>query len=301
MVDLTVFKGSFPALLSPMTEAGDLDTDAFQQFVDWQITQGSHGLVPAGTTGESPTLTHDEHKLLIRLCVEAANSRVPVMAGAGSNSTREAIALSVDAEQSGADALLIVTPYYNKPNADGQFAHFKAIHDATSLPIFIYNIPGRSIIDMTEKTMADLFALPRIVGVKDATGDLARVARQRSLVGSDFIQLSGEDATAVGFNAMGGMGCISVTANIAPKLCSQMQEASLAGDFETAVSIQDQLIGLHDLVFSEPSPAPVKYAASKLGLCGDRVRMPLVPFSASGRLDMDKKLNSLGLQGPNSG
>ena len=297
MTNQNVFRGSMPALISPMTADGEVDRDAFQRFVNWQVEQGSHGLVPVGTTGESPTLAHEEHKLLVRLCVEAADGRVPVMAGAGSNSTREALALAEDAERSGADALLIVTPYYNKPNAAGQIAHFTAIHDAKSLPIFIYNIPGRSVIDMTEDTMAALFALPRIVGLKDATGDLARVARQRTLVGKDFIQLSGEDATAVGFNAMGGQGCISVTANIAPALCSQMQEASLAGDTATAQSIQDQLIGLHDLMFCEPSPAPVKYAAFRLGICENRVRMPLVPFSEDGMAALDAKMHELGLVG----
>ncbi len=272
-----MFKGSIPALITPFTEDGKVDGDAFQKFVDWQIKQGSHGLVPVGTTGESPTLSHDEHKLVVKLCVEAAGSRVPVIAGTGSNSTTEAIGLTQHAEEAGASGALLVTPYYNKPSQAGLYAHFRAVHDASDIPIVIYNIPGRSVVDMSVETMAELFELPRIVGVKDATGDLDRCASQRAAMGPDFVQLSGDDATALGFNAMGGQGCISVSANVAPKLCSQFQEACLAGDYKLALTIQDKLLPLHRAMFMEPSPAPAKYAASLLGLSSDVVRLPLLP------------------------
>lgn len=295
MTNFAQFKGSIPALITPMKEDGSVDGDCFQRFVDWQVRQGSHGLVPVGTTGESPTLTHQEHMDVVRLCVEAADGRVPVMAGAGSNSTREAITLAVSAEEAGAAGLLIVTPYYNKPSPAGLVAHFTAIHDATSLPIYIYNIPGRSVIDMTVETMSELFTLDRIVGVKDATGDLARVALQRVHVGADFVQLSGEDATAVGFNAMGGVGCISVTANVAPALVSAMQTASLEGRYADAVALQDKLTPLHTLMFKEPSPGPVKYVASRLGICDQRVRLPLQSISAELTAEIDALLADLDL------
>jgi len=230
-----MFKGSITALLTPFKD-GAVDEAAFQAFVEWQISEGTHGLVPVGTTGESPTLSHAEHKRVVELCIEAAAGRVPVIAGAGSNSTDEAIHLTQHAAQAGANAALIVTPYYNKPTQAGLYAHFKAVHDSADIPIIIYNIPGRSVIDMNVDTMAELFKLPNIVGVKDATGDLARVSMQRWKVGEDFVQLSGEDATALGFNAHGGVGCISVAANVAPALCADMQEASLAGDYAAALA-----------------------------------------------------------------
>lgn len=292
----TKFQGSFPALITPFTSSGVVDFDRFQKFVDWQIKEGSHGLVPAGTTGESPTLTHEDHKLVIKLCVEVAAGRVPVVAGAGSNSTREAIALSTDAESSGADALLIVTPYYNKPSQEALIQHFKAIHDATRLPIFIYNIPGRSVVDMSVDTMKKISQLERIIGVKDATGDLSRVALQRTVIGEGFIQLSGEDATAVGFNAMGGKGVISVTANIAPKLVSLQQEALLKGDMVEALRLQDILTPLHEVMFMEPSPAPAKYIASLLGICENRLRAPLLPMSEPGKALAASLVSRIGLE-----
>jgi len=291
-----MFKGSIPALITPFTEDGKVDGDAFQKFVDWQIKQGSHGLVPVGTTGESPTLSHEEHKLVVELCVDAAAGRVPVIAGAGSNNTLEAIGLIQHAEKVGATGALVVTPYYNKPSQAGLYAHFKAVHDASNLPIIIYNIPGRSVVDMSTDTMAELFELPRIVGVKDATGDLDRCASQRAAMGPDFIQLSGEDATALGFNAMGGQGCISVTANVAPKLCAEFQDACLAGDYKQALTIQDKLLPLHRAMFMEPSPAPAKYAASLLGLSGDSVRLPLLAATEGARSTIAAVIHDLGLE-----
>lgn len=274
-----MFKGSIPALVTPFRN-GAVDEKAFQEFVDWQIKEGSHGLVPVGTTGESPTLSHDEHKRVIELCIEAAGGRVPVMAGAGSNNTIEAIDFATHAEKAGADALLIVTPYYNKPNQAGLIAHYRAIDAAVGIPIYIYNIPGRSVIDMQPETMAELFRTSRnIKGVKDATANMSRASRQRELCGPDFVQLSGEDITALGFNAHGGTGCISVTANVAPRLCSQFQEAMLAGDFATALSIQDRLAPLHNALFIEPNPTGAKYALSLLGKLENELRLPLVPVS----------------------
>jgi 4-hydroxy-tetrahydrodipicolinate synthase len=290
-----MFKGSIPALITPFTEDGAVDADGFQKFVDWQINEGSSGLVPVGTTGESPTLSHDEHRLVVKLCVEAAGGRVPVIAGAGSNNTAEAIELIQHAHDVGADAALVVTPYYNKPSQEGLYQHFKAIHDASDLPIIIYNIPGRSVVDMTTETMAALFKLPNIVGLKDATGDLDRVASQRASVGPDFIQLSGEDATALAFNAMGGVGCISVSANVAPKLCAEFQAATLAGDYAKALEYQDKLLPLHRAMFMEPSPAPAKYACSLLGLCTDTVRLPLMPASETARAVLASVVYELGL------
>jgi len=290
-----MFKGSIPALITPFTEAGAVDADGFQKFVNWQIKEGSHGLVPVGTTGESPTLSHNEHKLVVKLCVEASGGRVPVMAGAGSNNTAEAIELIQHAQTVGADAALVVTPYYNKPSQAGLYAHYKAIHDASDLPIFIYNIPGRSVVDMSVETMTALFELPRIAGLKDATGDLDRCASQRAAMGPDFIQLSGEDGTALGYNAMGGVGCISVSANIAPKLCSQFQNAMLAHDYKTALVLQDRLLPLHRAMFLEASPAPAKYAGSLLGICSNTVRLPILPVSETAQAVLASVIYDLGL------
>src|ERR671920_64314 len=262
---MTHFIGSITALVTPFKD-GAVDEAAFRAFINWQIEEGTSGLVPVGTTGESPTLSHKEHDRVIEICVDEVKGRVPVIAGAGSNSTAEAIAFAQNAEKVGADAVLIVTPYYNKPTQEGLYQHFKAINDAVGIPIIIYNIPGRSVIDMSVETMARLFELKNIVGVKDATANMARVSLQRQAMGPDFIQLSGEDATALGFMAHGGHGCISVTANVAPKLCSEMQEACLKGDYATALTIQDRLMPLHTSLFVETSPSPVKYAASVLGL-----------------------------------
>ncbi|MCX5493566.1 4-hydroxy-tetrahydrodipicolinate synthase [Kaistia dalseonensis] len=270
-----MFKGSIPALVTPMRN-GSVDEDAFRSFVDWQINEGSHGLVPVGTTGESPTLTHSEHKRVVEICIEVAAGRVPVIAGAGSNNTLEAIDLARHAEAAGADAVLVVTPYYNKPNQEGLYQHFKAINDAIDIPIIIYNIPPRSVVDMSVETMARLFELANIIGVKDATAKLDRVSLQRQAMGPDFLQLSGEDGTALGFMAHGGHGCISVTANVAPKLCAEFQEACLAGDYAKALSYQDRLMPLHQALFIEPNPTGVKYALSVLGRMEDRVRLPLV-------------------------
>ncbi|WP_025898743.1 4-hydroxy-tetrahydrodipicolinate synthase [Sneathiella glossodoripedis] len=270
-----MFRGSITALVTPFN-GESVDEKAFQSFVDWQIKSGTKGLVPVGTTGESPTLSHPEHDRVVELCIEAADKRVPVMAGAGSNNTSEAIRLSQHAQKAGADAVLVAMPYYNKPSQEGMYAHYKAINDAIDIPIYIYNIPGRSIVDMTPETMGELAKLKNIVGVKDATGDVSRVSLQRHFCGEDFIQISGEDATAIGFNAQGGVGCISVTSNVAPALVSQMQEATLSGDFAKAVEIQEKLILLHSAMFMYPSPAPAKYALSLLGHCKEDVRLPLV-------------------------
>jgi 4-hydroxy-tetrahydrodipicolinate synthase len=269
------FKGSFTALVTPFSD-GAVDEKAFREHVNWQIEEGTHGLVPVGTTGESPTLSHAEHKRVVEICIDEARGRVPVIAGAGSNNTAEAIDLSRHAEKSGADAVLIVTPYYNKPTQEGLFQHYKAINDAIGIPIFIYNIPGRSVIDMSVETMKRLADLDNIAGVKDATANLARVSLQRQHVGPDFIQLSGEDATALGFNAHGGVGCISVTSNIAPRLCSEFQEACLAGDYGKALNIQDRLMPLHTAIFVETNPSPTKYALSVLGRMSEEPRLPLV-------------------------
>ena len=270
-----MFKGSFPALITPFKN-GELDLDTLKKLVEWHIGEGSHGLVPVGTTGESPTLTHREHEIVIEEVVKAAAGRVPVIAGAGSNNTLEGIGLIQHAEKVGADAALVVTPYYNKPTQAGMVAHFTALHDCCTLPIVIYNIPGRSVVDMQPDTMGKLAQLPRIIGVKDATGDLSRVPKQRITCGKDFVQLSGEDATALGFNAHGGVGCISVTANVAPRLCAEFQEATLAGDYAKALDYQDRLMPLHEAIFLEPGVAGAKYGMSLLGLCLEDVRLPLV-------------------------
>ncbi|MCC6888007.1 MAG: 4-hydroxy-tetrahydrodipicolinate synthase [Hyphomicrobiales bacterium] len=275
MTAKTSFRGSFTALVTPFKN-GSLDEAGFRALVDWQIAEGTNGLVPVGTTGESPTLSHDEHKRVVEWCIEQARGRVPVVAGSGSNSTREAIELSQHAEKAGADAVLIVTPYYNKPTQEGLYHHFKAINDAIGIPIVIYNIPARSVIDMSVETMARLFELKNIAGVKDATANMVRVSQQRAAMGADFNQLSGEDATALGFMAHGGHGCISVTSNVAPRLCAEFQGACLGGDFATALSLQDKLMPLHNALFIETNPAPAKYALSLLGRCADGVRLPLV-------------------------
>ncbi|MCA8884667.1 MAG: 4-hydroxy-tetrahydrodipicolinate synthase [Rhodobacteraceae bacterium] len=289
-----MIKGSLPALVTPFKD-GAVDLDTLKKLVDWQIDQGSHGLVPVGTTGESPTLSHEEHELVIETVVKAAAGRVPVVAGAGSNNTAEGIRLIRYAESVGADAALIVTPYYNKPTQAGLIAHFQALHDCCTLPIVIYNIPGRSVVDMTPATMGELAKLPRIVGVKDATGDLARVSLQRASCGAGFLQLSGEDATALGFNAHGGVGCISVTANVAPSMCAQFQEATLNGDYAAALAIQDKLMPLHTAIFLEPGLAGAKYAMSRLGLCEEEVRLPLLPVTQPVRDRIDAAMRHAGL------
>ncbi|MET3354076.1 UNVERIFIED_ORG: 4-hydroxy-tetrahydrodipicolinate synthase [Xanthobacter viscosus] len=276
------FRGSFTALVTPFRD-GALDEKAFCAFVDWQIAEGTHGLVPVGTTGESPTLSHEEHNRVVEWAVQQSAGRVPVMAGAGSNNTAEAVALAQHAEKVGADALLVVTPYYNKPTQEGLYQHFRAIANAVELPIFIYNIPSRSVIDMSVETMARLFEIKNIAGVKDATANLARVSLQRQVLGPDFIQLSGEDATALGFNAHGGQGCISVASNVAPRLCSDFQLACLAGDYKAALAIQDILMPLHTALFVETNPAPTKYALSLLGKMSEEARLPMVPVSETTR------------------
>ncbi|NBO21611.1 MAG: 4-hydroxy-tetrahydrodipicolinate synthase [Rhodobacteraceae bacterium] len=270
-----MIQGSIPALVTPFKN-GELDLDTLKDLVEWQIEQGSTGLVPVGTTGESPTLSHEEHECVIEVVVKAVRGRVPVIAGAGSNNTVEGIRLIRFAERVGADAALVVTPYYNKPTQAGLIAHYTAMHDCCALPIVIYNIPGRSVVDMSPATMGQLAKLPRIVGVKDATGKIERVSQQRAECGPEFIQLSGEDATALGFNAHGGVGCISVTANVAPKLCAEFQAATLAGDYKTALSYQDRLMPLHEAIFLEPGLAGAKYGLSLLGRCREDVRLPLV-------------------------
>lgn len=272
------FRGSFTALVTPFKN-GSLDEKAYRGLVEWQIQEGTNGLVPVGTTGESPTLTHEEHKQAVEWCIDEAAGRVPVIAGSGSNSTAEAIELSRHAEKAGADAVLIVTPYYNKPTQEGMYQHFKAINDAIGIPIIIYNIPGRSVIDMSVDTMKRLFELKNISGVKDATANVLRVSQQRAAMGADFNQLSGEDATCLGFMAHGGDGCISVTSNVAPRLCSEFQAACLRGDFSAALKIQDKLLPLHQHLFVETNPSPAKYALSLLGKCADTVRLPMVPLS----------------------
>lgn len=297
MAKKLTFGGSVTALITPFKN-GKVDSKKFQEFVAWQIAQGTQGVVPCGTTGESPTLSHEEHRQVNELCIEVAKGKVPVIAGAGSNATAEAIALTQHAEKAGADAVLHVTPYYNKPTQAGLYAHFKAIHDNSNLPIFIYNIPPRSVISMTVETMAQLAALPRIVGVKDATNDLTRPVKTRLTCGADFIQFSGEDGTALAFLAQGGHGCISVTSNVAPALCAQMHAAWQKGDVKTAQQIQDKLMPLHDALFSETSPGPVKFAASLLGWGENSLRLPLVPVSKATEQNVEMALQAAGLLEP---
>jgi len=289
-----MLKGSLVALVTPFKN-GALDIETLKKLVEWHIGEGTHGLVPVGTTGESPTLSHAEHETVVEEVVRAAAGRIPVVAGAGSNNTLESMRLMKHAHKVGADAALVVTPYYNKPTQRGLIAHFTALHDCCDLPIVIYNIPGRSVVDMTPETMGELARLPRIISVKDATGDLARVSQQRITCGRDFIQLSGEDATAHGFNAQGGVGCISVTANVAPKLLSQMQDACLSGNYAQALDIQDRLMPLHQAIFTEPGLVGAKYAMSQLDLCSEEVRSPLTGLSDETRALVDNGLRHAGL------
>jgi len=288
-----MFKGSMPALVTPF-QGDEVDYEALTSLVEWQIAEGSHGLVPVGTTGESPTLSHVEHEGVIEAVVAAAAGRVPVIAGAGSNNTVEAIRFVEHAKAVGADAALVVTPYYNKPTQKGMIAHFEALA-GIGIPIIIYNIPPRSVVDMLPATMGELAKLPNIVGVKDATGDLARVPKQRITCGRDFVQLSGEDATAVGFNAQGGTGCISVTANVAPRLCAEMQEATLAGDYAKALEYQDRLMPLHEAIFAEPGVAGAKYGLAVLGRCSDAVRLPLTGLEDTTKQKIQAAMRHAGL------
>ena len=275
MTAMTSFRGSFTALVTPFKN-GALDESAFRDLVNWQIDEGSHGLVPVGTTGESPTLSHEEHHKVVKWCVEEAKGRVPVIAGAGSNSTKEAIELAQHAEKAGAAAVLVVTPYYNKPTQEGMYQHFKAVNDSIGIPIFIYNIPPRSVVDLSVETMARLFELKNIAGVKDATANLARVSQQRHAMGPDFIQLSGEDMTALAYMAAGGHGCISVVANVAPKLCADLMSAVLKGDYIEGLKIQDRLVPLHDAIFKEPGLAGAKHGLKILGRLEEDIRLPLM-------------------------
>lgn len=290
-----MFSGSFVALITPFKN-GSVDEAAFKSFVKWQIDEGTDGLVPCGTTGESPTLSHDEHKRVVELCIEVAKERkVPVIAGTGSNSTDEAIDLTVHAKKAGADAALVVTPYYNKPTQEGLYRHYKAIHDAADIPIFIYNIPGRSVVDMSVQTMARLAELPKVVGVKDASNDLTRPILTRLAVGADFCQFSGEDGTIVGFLASGGKGCISVTGNVAPRLCKEMHDAWKAGDAKKTLAIQDRLMPLHSAMFCETNPGPVKYAASLLGKCSGAMRLPMCEIADDSKRKVRDAMVAVGL------
>jgi 4-hydroxy-tetrahydrodipicolinate synthase len=288
------FKGSITALVTPFRD-GEVDESAFRALVDWQITNGTHGLVPVGTTGESPTLSHEEHRQVVAACIAEARGRVPVVAGAGSNNTKEAIELAQFAEKAGADGLLVVTPYYNKPSQEGLYHHFKAVNDAVGIPIIIYNIPPRSVVDMSIETMQRLYELKNIAGVKDATGNLARTALQRQVLGADFIQLSGEDMTALAVMVYGGDGCISVTSNVAPRLCADMQRACLEGDFGAALKIHDRLSPLHAALFVEPNPAGPKYALSVLGKLVDAVRPPMLPATDMARGVIEAAMKHAGL------
>jgi len=294
MTAKTSFRGSFTALVTPFKN-GAVDEKAFRDLVDWQIAEGTNGLVPVGTTGESPTLSHDEHKRVVECCIDQTKGRVPVIAGAGSNSTAEAVDFSKHAEKAGADAVLIVTPYYNKPTQEGLYQHFKAINDAIGIPIIIYNIPGRSVVDMSVDTMARLYELKNIAGVKDATTSMVRVSHQREVLGPDFNQLSGEDGTCLGFMAHGGHGSISVTSNVAPRLCAEFQSACLKGDYATALKLQDKLMPLHQNLFIETNPSPAKYALSVLGKISDDVRLPMVPLSDKSKAAVRAAMTHAGL------
>ena len=294
MTARTRFRGSFTALVTPFKN-GSLDEKGFRDLVEWQLAEGTCGFIPVGTTGESPTLSHDEHKQAVEWCIDQVKGRVPVVAGAGSNSTREAIELSQHAEKAGAAAVLIVTPYYNKPTQEGLYQHYKAINDAIGIPIIIYNIPARSVIDMSVDTMKRLFELKNIAGVKDATANVVRVSQQRAAMGEDFNQLSGEDATALGFMAHGGHGCISVTSNVAPRLCSEFQSACLRGDYKAALALQDKLMPLHTALFLETNPAPAKYALSVLGRCAETVRLPMVTLADNTKLAVRDAMVHAGL------
>jgi 4-hydroxy-tetrahydrodipicolinate synthase len=290
-----MFSGSITALVTPFNQDGSLDEDSFVKHINWQIENGTNGLVPVGTTGESPTLSHDEHKRIVELCVEVVKKRVPVIAGAGSNNTEEAIDFLEHASSVGADAGLIVTPYYNKPTQEGMYQHFKVLNDVSNIPLLIYNIPGRCIVDMSIETMTRLSKLKNIVGVKDATADLSRTSLQRHAIGKDFIQLSGEDMTALALMAHGGHGCISVTSNVAPKLCADFQKACLMKDYDNALELQDKLTPLHKALFIETSPGPVKYALSLLGFCNDVVRLPLVNISSDTKRAVKEAMEFAGL------
>ena len=294
MTARTSFRGSFTALVTPFKN-GSVDEKVFRGLVDWQIGEGTSGLVPVGTTGESPTLSHEEHKHVVEWCIDQAKGRVPIVAGAGSNSTREAVELSQHAEKAGADAVLVVTPYYNKPTQEGMYQHFKAINDSIGIPIIIYNIPARSVVDMSVDTMKRLYELKNIAGVKDATANVVRVSQQRAAMGAEFNQLSGEDATALGFMAHGGHGCISVTSNVAPRLCAEFQGSCLKGDYTNALKLQDKLMPLHTALFIETNPAPAKYALSLLGKCADTVRLPMVPLADKTRTAVREAMVHAGL------
>jgi 4-hydroxy-tetrahydrodipicolinate synthase len=294
MGEEAMFQGSFVALITPLKD-GKVDEGAFRAFVDWQVEEGTDGLIPCGTTGESATLSHDEHMRVIEVCLEVADGRLPVVAGTGSNSTEEAIMLTRHAKEAGADGALVVTPYYNKPTQEGLYRHYKAIHDAADLPILIYNIPGRCVIDMSVETMARIAGLPRIVGVKDATADLTRPLRTRMTIGSDFCQMSGEDATAIPFLAAGGHGCISVTANVAPRMCANMHRAWRDGELTTTMTLQDRLMPLHLALFCESSPGPVKYAASLLGKCSAETRLPICEIADASKARVKDAMVGAGL------
>ena len=289
-----MFKGSMTALITPMRN-GSIDERAFGDLVEWQIAEGTNGLVPVGTTGESPTLSHAEHNRVVEMCVESAAGRVPVIAGAGSNNTAEAVEFCRHAEAVGADAVLVVTPYYNRPTQEGLYHHYKTINDAIGIPVLIYNIPSRSVVDMSVDTMARLSRLERVAGVKDATANMARASLQRQACAKDFIQLSGEDATALGFMAHGGSGCISVTSNVAPRLCAEFQAACLAGDYERALTLQDRLMPLHTALFLETSPSPIKFAVSLLGRCEETVRLPMIPVGEDTRAQVRGAMVHAGL------
>ena len=284
-----MFHGSITALITPFKN-GEIDWKSFENLIEWQIEKGTHALVPCGTTGESPTLSHDEHRAIVKRCVDVVKGRIPVIAGSGSNSTKEAIELTQNAQNDGADAALVITPYYNKPTQSGMYAHFHAVHEASNIPIIIYNIPGRCIVDMDLSTMAKLAKLPNIIGVKDATGDLYRPLITRHIIGKDFCQLSGDDCTAGAFLAQGGVGCISVISNVVPDKCAQMQNAWTNGDIKTYEKLRDSLALLANDVFCESSPAPIKYAAKKLGLCSDEVRLPILPATDQARKKVDTAL-----------
>ncbi|MGN8113568.1 4-hydroxy-tetrahydrodipicolinate synthase [Labrys sp. 22185] len=294
MMSKAKFRGSLTALVTPFRD-GAIDEKGFRDLIDWQIAEGTSGLVPVGTTGESPTLSHAEHHRAVEICISQAGGRVPVIAGAGSNNTVEAIDLARHAEKAGADAVLVVTPYYNKPTQEGLYQHFKAVNDAIGIPIFIYNIPPRSVVDMSVETMKRLYELKNIVGVKDATGNLARVSQQRQQLGPDFIQLSGEDMTALAFNAAGGQGCISVVSNIAPRLCADLQEATLRGDYASALEIQDRLVPLHGATFLEPGLAGAKCGLAMLGRLKEEVRLPLLPVTDGARTQIRQAMVHAGL------
>ena len=294
MTTAPAFSGIITAIVTPFSQ-GKIDESALKSLVNWQVEEGVQGIVPCGTTGESPTLTHEEHKRVVEIAVEAAAGRIKVIAGAGSNSTAEAVDFTKHAKQAGADAVLQVSPYYNKPTQEGLYQHFKAIAESADIPVILYNIPPRSIVDINNATMARLAKIPNIVGVKEATADLSRPATIRQEVGKDFILLSGEDPTAVAFNAQGGVGCISVTSNVAPKLCAQMQAACLKGDFKSALEVQDKLLPLNRALFMETNPIPVKYAMSLLGKCSDEVRLPLVAPSEPVKQAVKEAMQQIGL------